>query len=135
MNRINPFHIILALLILLLILSVSMKGIKSDLVNAKAFLKETTNIAISLKGFNEVYSSKKNLNKSIDRLLKQSSLKGAKIDKKIGTSGLTLSSESMDLVELNSMMGKLLNGTYNIESLDIKRLSDVKVSFEVELRW
>jgi hypothetical protein len=46
-----------------------------------------------------------------------------------------LSSKSIDKKALNLLMGKLLNGVFQINSFKIKKLDEFKVSFEIEIKW
>jgi len=48
---------------------------------------------------------------------------------------MLLSSENMNVRSLNFLMSKVLNGTYDISELKIKRLSDEKASFIMEIKW
>ena len=48
---------------------------------------------------------------------------------------MIISSQSMDKVALNSLMSKILNGSYNVRSMKIKRLSDTNVNFSMEIQW
>ena len=50
-------------------------------------------------------------------------------------SSMLISSTSMEKNALNTLMGKILNGAYNISSLKIKKLSENSVSFEMEIKW
>ena len=136
MNRINPIYIIVFLILTFFILIYNLRSVNMELAEAKISYKETSQIASQIGGLSKVYSSnKQELNKSLDRVLKQASLKTANIKKKIGATSITLSSESMNKTAINSLMGKLLNGTYNIHTLNIKRLSDEQASLELEVKW
>ena len=41
----------------------------------------------------------------------------------------------MDKNALNTLMGKLLNGAYNITSFKVRKLSPNSVSFDMEIKW
>ena len=135
MNRINPLHIGALLLVVLLFSIFKLSSAKSDLVKVKEEYKEVRELATSLSGLKTVYADKKSVKKALERVLKLSSLRSANIQQKSKKSGVTLSSVSMDKNALNSLMGKLLNGAYQINSFKIKKLSDSKVSFEMEIKW
>jgi hypothetical protein len=135
MKTVNPLHIIGLLFVLLLFLFMQLKDAKQTLLESKEMYTQTLELATSLKAFNEVYSDKKGVRKSISLILKQHSLKAANIKQSIGKSSIIIRSQSMDKRALNSLMSKLLNGSYNMHSLHIKRLSESKVSFTTEIRW
>jgi len=135
MNRINPLHIGALLLVVLLFSLFKLSSAKSDLVEVKAQFKETQELVTKLSGLKSVYADKKSVKKSLSRVLNLSSLRSANIVQKSRKNGVTLSAASMDKNALNSLMGKLLNGAYQINSFKIKKLSDSKVSFEMEIKW
>ena len=112
-----------------------MSSAKSDLIDAKESYQETLKLSTDLRGLKEVYRNKSKTQKELQKILIQPSLKSALIEQNMKKSGATLSSDSMGLDELNLLMGKLLNGTYNITSLKVKRLSETKVSFFMEIVW
>ena len=135
MNRINPLHVVALLVVILIFVVLKLNGAKEELQDTKSSYEETLTIATELNGLSEIYSDKKDVKKSLTRILKQSSLKSANIDKKFGKSSVVISSESMDKTALNSLMGKILNGSYDVTALKIKRLSDIHVSLKMEIKW
>jgi len=135
MNRINPLHIGILLIVILLFSFVSLGNSKAQLKEAENEYKLTEQIATKVTGLKAVYGNKKEIKKSLKRVLNLSSLRASKIEQKMKKSGVTLSSQSMDKKALNSLMGKLLNGSYNITMLKIKKLSPEKVSFDMEIKW
>ena len=135
MNRINPLHIGALLIVILAFFIFKLGKAKEELHDANILYKETLTLSTELVGLREVYGDKNSIKKSINRILHQSSLRSANIVKKVTSTGLKISSESMDRRALNSLMGKMLNGSYNIASLKIKRLSDKTASLKMEIRW
>jgi len=135
MNRINPLHIGALLIVVLAFFIFNLGKVKEELHHDNILYKETLTLSTHLVGLRDVYGDKNAIKKSINRILHQSSLRSAKIAKKITSTGLKISSESMDRRALNSLMGKILNGSYNIASLKIKRLSDKTASLKMEIKW
>mgnify|MGYP006863444314 FL=1 len=135
MNRMNPLHIIILLFALVVFFMFKLNSVKGELKSEGLSYKETLSLASDLTGLRDVYGDKNSVKQSLERVLSQSSLKQAEIQKKITSSGIILSSESMDKVELNSFMSKIFNGSYNITALKIKRLSDKTASFQMEIKW
>ncbi|MBU0720378.1 hypothetical protein KJ877_03480 [bacterium] len=135
MNRINPLYIGVLLLIILGFLVFKLNGSKADLIEAKELYKETLKVSTELNGLKNVYDQSKKTSNAIQAVLKHTSLQSAKIEQKVKNSGITISSESMDAKSLNILMSKLLNGAYNITSFKIKKLSDTKTSFYMEIKW
>lgn len=135
MNRINPIHIGILLIVVLVFIMMKLSGAKDELVESKELYKETLQLSTELKGLNKIYNNKKEVKKLIEKVLKHNSLKSSNIEKKATKSSIVISSQSMDRRAINLLMGKLLNGSYNIYSFNIKKLSDKKASFKMEIKW
>ena len=135
MNRINPLYIGLLLSIVIIFLVFKLSGAKSDLQEAKEAYVKTSKIAINLSGLKSAYADKKKLKASLRRILALSAIRQANISKDEKKSSVKLSCASMDKKTLNMLMGKLLNASYNITSMKIKRLSKERVSFKMEIKW
>jgi len=134
-NRINPLYIG-ALLVMLLMLSLYLlSGAKQSLLEEKESFKQTQKIANELSGLKKTYANQKKSKRSIQRILAQPSLKLAEIKAEYKKSGLKLHSKSIDKRGLDFLMGKLLNASYDIRKLKIKRLGDEQASFELEIKW
>lgn len=135
MNRVNPLYLGIFLLVVLALSVYKLNSAKSELKEAKVSYVQTSNLANELTSLKEVYSDNKNLERSLKRLLNQNSLKNAKIDSVFKKNNVVLSSSSIDKKALDNLMGKILNSTYNVVSLDIKKLSEEKASFKMEIKW
>ena len=135
MNRINPIHIAILLIVVLSFFVMNLSGAKEELSQTKEQYQETLQLSTQLKGLSQVYSNKKGTKKSLEKILKHPSLKSAGINKKVTKSSMSISSQSLSKKDLNLLMGKLLNGSYNIYSFKIKKLSDSKASFKMEIKW
>ena len=135
MNRINPLYIGVFLIILIGFISYKLNIATDEYNEAKDEHKERLSLAIELKSLKNIYSDKNRIKKSLQKILRHSSLKSAKIVQDKTNSGLKIDSKSMDMKALNFLMGKLLNGTYQITTMKIKKLSDLRVSLYVEIKW
>ena len=135
MNRLNPIHIAILLIVVLGFFMMKLSSAKEELSQTKELYQETLQLSTQLKGLSDTYSNKNAAKKSLEKILRHSSLKSAEIKKKVTSSSMRLSSESMSKKELNLLMGKLLNGSYNINSLKIKKMSENSASFKVEIKW
>ena len=130
MNRINPLYIAALLVGVLAFSMFKLSSAKEELGEAKRAYSKTEVIATKLSSLKEVYSNKANIKKSLKFILNQ---KG--VNHKFKSSSLSLSSDSLDVNALNKLMGKLLNGSYNIQGLKIKKLDNENVSFKMEIKW
>ncbi len=125
MNRINPLYVGFLLLALLLFLSFKLSSAKLELAQAKEDYKESAKLSSKLSELKKIYNKE----------FKLASLKSNSLVQKKNKSGVIISSSSLDAKTLNALMGKLLNGAYNITTLKIKKLSDTKVSLHLEIKW
>lgn len=135
MNRINPIHIGILLIVILVFISMKLHSVQAEYNLEKDSYKKTLLLADELKGLKDVYSNKIQIKKSIQKILRHSSLRSANISQDMKKNRIKISSKSIDIKALNFLMGKLLNGTYQIDSLKIKRLSDIKASLDLEIKW
>ncbi len=135
MNRINPIHIAILLIVVLGFFVMKLGSAKEELSQTKALYQETLQLSTQLKGLREVYSDKNGVKKSLAKILRHKSLSSYSIKKKTTNSGILISSDSINKIGLNLLVGKLLNGSYHIYSFKIKRLSDDKASFKMEIKW
>lgn len=135
MNQINPLHIGAILGVLLAFLFFTLSGIKADLVEEKSLYHESEKLALELSALKAVYADKKKIQNSLERLLAQGSLKSASLKIKKDKKSIQISSKSMDAKALNSLMSKILNGSYNVSELKIRRVSESKASLKMEIKW
>ena len=135
MNRINPLYVGLFLVLFVVFLVFRLGSIKGDLVEAKEEYAKTSKLAVNLSALKSTYADRKKLTNSLRRILALSAVRQANIIKYEKKSNVKLSSQSMDKKALNVLMGKLLNTSFNITSMKIKRLSKERVSFKMEIKW
>jgi len=135
MNRINPLYIGVTLIVLISFISYKLNVVTDEYNEAKIEYKKTLALANELKSLENVYGDKKRIKKSLEKILNHSSLRGSEINKDFTKSTLKIDSKSINIKALNFLMGKLLNGTYQIRSMKIKKLSDLRVSLELEIKW
>ncbi len=135
MNRINPLYLALLLVVVLLMVMFKLSGAKSELLQAKEEYKDTATLVKELSTLKAVYTDKSKISRDMKRLLGNTVLKNAQIQEHTTKSGISISSQSIDAKALNYLMGKILNSSYNITSLSIKKLSDEKASVQMEIKW
>ncbi len=135
MNRINPIHIGALLVVILLFIAFKLSGAKSELQETQEEYKTVLSLASKVSGLKDTYANKTKLKRSIKKIVELASLRSENIEYKMKKNGVSLSSKSMSKRGVNILMAKILNSAYNIDSFKIKKLSDEKVSFEMEIKW
>lgn len=135
MNQINPLHIGGLLIVLIAFLLFSLSGVKEELSEAKSEFLVSKTLAIDLHKLKSVYANKKKIRSNINRILSQSSIKATKLSVKREKKFIKISAKNIDTLALNTLMGKILNDSFNISMLKIKKLSETKASLEMEIKW
>ena len=135
MNRLNPIYIGMFLLLLLIFFFFKLDDAKNELANKREIFLQTKKLSTDLNELKKTYANKIKTEKSLQRILKINSLKSANIELKKSKAGVSISSQNININALNSLMNKLLNTSYNITLLKIKRLSDTKATLEMEIKW
>ena len=134
MNQINPLHIGALLGALILFLFFQLSGVQQELKEAKLSYRASEKIAVDLRSLKNVYADKKKSEKALNRILNQSSIKQAKLSIKRDKKSIHITSKSVEAKLLNSLMGKILNGSYKISSLKIKKTGERKASLDLEIK-
>ncbi len=135
MNQPSPLHIGVLLIVALAFLFYELSSVKASLQEEQLLYAQSKNLATQLSGLKDAYGQKEKTISSIQRLLSQSSLRSSALKMQKGKESLTLTSKAMDLSAINSLMGKLLNGSYKIAALNIERLSESQATLSVEIKW
>jgi len=134
-NQINPIYLGLLLVAFVFLSIFNLNNQKKDLDLAKSEFKSTRKLTDDLVALKNVYANKNKIKKELERILNNPSLTKSELEKSFKKTGVKVTSKSMDINDLNKLMSKMLNGTYNLTSLKIKKLSDTKVDFFMEIKW
>ena len=135
MNQINPLHIGLLFGVIIVFLFFKLSGIKSELVDAKQEFLASEKLAVDVSSLKAVYANKKKTKRSLERILAQNVLKKADLSIKRQKKFIKISAKSLQTPALNLLMGKVLNGSYNITRLKIDKLSETNAALEMEIKW
>ena len=123
MKRVNPLYIVLALFLLVVVLFVKLEALKEEIAEEKAAYLETKKTAEELLAYKKLFGNKN-----------YSALKHPKVQLTQKGKHLHIESKSITLSALNSLMRKLLNGSYIIEKLRIEKIDDKHASVVVEVQ-
>ncbi|MDF1878179.1 hypothetical protein JHD46_00845 [Sulfurimonas sp. SAG-AH-194-C20] len=135
MNQVNPLHIGGLLLVIIMFLFFKLGEVKSELGEVKSEFLVSEALAVDLKALKSIYVDKKKVKNRIEKILRTTSIKTAALSLNHKKKFIKISSKSMDSRVLNTLMGKVLNDSFNITTLKIKRLNDTKASLEMEIQW
>lgn len=135
MNQTNPLHIGGLLLVTIMFLFFQLSSAKVELAEAKSELLTSEALAVDLNALKSVYADKKKTKKSIERILGTRTIKAAHLVIKREKKFVKITASSIDTSVLNALMGKVLNASFNITNLKVKRLSETKASLAMEIKW
>ncbi len=135
MNRINPLYVGLLLLVVLALSVFELNSSKSELYEAEASYDKTAKLAVELSELKKLYASQKNMQMKLKRILAQNVLRNAGIVASYKKSRAKISAETLDKTTLDFLMAKILNSPFNIDSFEIRKLSENKASFKMEIKW
>jgi len=135
MSKVNPLYI-LTFLVILLIFSISKVNYsKEQLKSVKDEYTNIENIANELYVLKKIYADKKSIKHQIESILRNRALSDANIEKVYKKSSIVISSDAISLKGLNFLVGKVVNKTFNIKKLKIKKISKKSATLLMEIAW
>ncbi len=134
MNNLNPLHIGALLAIVVVFLFVKLDGAKTELKEVQKSFKESEKVAVDVSSLKSVYADKKKIQKSLESIFNRAK-RTTELKIKHNKDSVFVSANSIETSALNALMGKILNGTFNITQLKIRKLSETKASLEMEIKW
>jgi len=135
MNQVNPLHIGGLLLTISIYLCFQLGAVKEGLREAKQEYATSEALAVDLSALKNVYANKKKVQSSLEHILRQPSLREAHLSVNRGDKFIKITSKEMSTRTLNIFMNKILNTSYNITAMKIKKLSERKASLKMEIQW
>lgn len=135
MSRINPIYISVLLIFALVLALFKLDDSKDELENSKNTYLKTEKLSLELSTLREIYGDKVKIKQSLEQILRQPALSTSSLKHSFKNSSFECSSESMNLSSINMLMSQILNKSYNITSLEIKKLSDTRASLMMEIKW
>jgi hypothetical protein len=131
----NPLHLLALAIVLLAFTYFKLFELKKEINEEKSAFKESKELALKLNEYKKMYADKTHQTQALKRILAQPSLKKEHIEVIKSSKSWKLRAKSISLAPLNSLMNKVLNGTYIIEKLEIKKISNEKAQLYLEIVW
>jgi len=135
MNHINPLNILLFLLSILLIVFVQLNQKEQFYDEVKQSYQETSSLVEKTKRLKQIYRNKQRMSKQFERILRSSALRDFTIKKTKTYAGLKINIADINKHALDFLLSKVLNGSYKVTFLEIKKLSSEKASLKMEIQW
>lgn len=133
MRQINPLYLALLLVAALLLVIFKLDAAQEGQLQAKEELRKTTAMAEEIVALKRSWGDTNKMKSSLDRLLRASQLRSAKIKRTKKQGLITLESKAIKANAANYLLNKLLNGAYTIKTMKIKRLDRETASLYVEI--
>ena len=134
MKKINPFYIILLLIVILVVVMFNLMHVKDELHEAQDSYDKTKAMVHRIVDLQQSWDNKKNTKNSIRRILRSSVLRNARIVQKDKRGVIVLHGSSMDSKSASYLIGRLLNASFTIKSMKIRRLNKERASLDVEIK-
>ena len=132
MNRINPLYILILLVMLLVFFSIKLMHAKDELSSAQKNYEKTLALVSELTSLKNIYENKKANKASLERILLGTS---ADLDEQIKKKSILLQAQAIDYTNINRLVSKLLNSSFEIKTMEIKKQSDEKAKLAMEIKW
>ncbi len=133
MNKVNPLHILLLLVVAVIFLIVQIERTKQELEEEKEMFIQSKELALKTKAYKELYAKKNR--QQLQRVLSQALFRNAGIKMQQQKESVIIQASALPLSVLDALMGKIFNGAYKIEKLDIRRVDEKHVALKLEIRW
>ena len=134
MRQINPLYIILLLFVILFFILFKLMSAKTALHEAENHFQKTKEMVHKVVELRQNWDSQKRTKNSLGRILKSSLLSHAGIVRRDKRSLIELHSSSMDSSSAGYLVSRLLNETFVLKSIKIRRLNKEHVSFYAEIK-
>lgn len=134
MKKINPFYIIILLIVILVVVMFNLMHVKDELHEAQNSFDKTKAMVHEIVDLRQSWDNKKYTKNSIRRILKSSVLRNAGIVQKDRRGVIVLHGGSMNSKSASYLITRLLNESFTIKSMKIRRLSKERASLDVEIK-
>lgn len=133
MRQINPLYISLLFVVVLLLVFMKLDSAKEEHNRAKSDLVKTEMMAKHIVALKRNWDDGKARERALNKVLKASVLRNAGLSRKRKGKIITLSTKKVDARAVEFLLNKLLNGTYAIRSMQLRRLNNEYASMRMEI--
>lgn len=134
MRQINPLYIVLLLCVVLFFVLFKLMQTKTQLHEVQSSFHKTKEMVHSIVELRDNWDNQKRTKNAISRILKSSMLSDTQILQKEKRGMIELHAYSMDAKSAGYLISRLLNETFLIKTMQIRRLSKDQLSLDVEIR-
>lgn len=133
MRQINPLYISLLFVVVLLLVFIKLHNAKEDQNRAKSDLVKTEMMAKRIVALKRNWDDGKARERALEKVLKASVLRNAGLIKKRKGKIITVTTKKVDAKAVEFLLNKLLNGTYAIRNIQLRRLNNEYASMRMEI--
>ena len=117
---------------LLVFFSIKLMHAKDELSSAQKNYEKTLALVSELTSLKNIYENKKANKASLERILLGTS---ADLDEQIKKNSILLQAQAIDYTNINRLVSKLLNSSFEIKTMEIKKQSGEKAKLAMEIKW
>lgn len=133
MKQINPMYIALLLVVILGMVIFKLGQAKEAQNQVRTELQTTEGMAERIVALREQWDDPARRMAELDRLLRSPALREAAIVQKKGKNSIVLDAQSINRRSAEYLINKLLNDSYAIKSMTLKRLDATEASMHLEV--
>lgn len=135
MNRVNPLHVTVLLLIIIVFLFTKILNIQSDIAKERQAFVKNQHIAKKLYAYKKLYVNNQQSRESLKKFFSQKSLKQTKLKLLYHDNTLGIITKSISLDSLNALISKILNTGYRIKLIEIEQIDETHAKVHMEIIW
>jgi hypothetical protein len=132
-TRVNPLYLLLLAVTLIGVMGYRVHLAQLEQRQLSQSLQETRAMGVKIRQLKTVWFDGDQTRKRLDGLLKSAPLRSEAITMTRHRSHITLTAARIGAQKLDHLTGKLLNGTYEVRKMNIRRLDDTHASITVEV--
>ncbi len=134
MKQINPLYIILLLVVILFVVLFKLMQTKAELHEVHNSFYENKEMVHDIVNLRQSWDNQKATKNTLTRILKSSQLRNVGVVQRVKRDQIELHSSSLDAKSASYLINRLLNETFVIKSMKIRRISKEHASLDVEIR-
>jgi len=135
MRQIHPLIVVGLFIVIVLFMGLQVHRAKEELHTQQQQFHEAVYIAQKLQMLQSLFGDEKKTKRALARIVANRMFQNAHIKYKKTKTSAVLSTPSISYQALNSLMGKIFNGSFKIRQYKVVRIDDTHASFMMEIQW
>lgn len=133
MKQINPLYLTLLLIVALVFVIVKLEQAKTVQFQLISETEKSERMAHRIRALKQGWDDADATRRALQRLVQSAPLRAQGVELKSERTLLHLSAKSLDAKALDYLLNKLLNGSYAIKKMQLKRMNAESASLDMEI--